>query len=323
MGGPAGRRRSTTSTSSPTATTTPRRSRRSTRSPGRSRCCRGGRSGNWWSRYFPYTAEEYLALMDRFDEEGVPFSVAVLDMDWHPVEGVDPAYGSGWTGYSWNRDLFPDPEGFLGALHERGMRSTLNLHPADGVRAFEDAYEEMAAALRPRHQRRGADHLRHHRPGVRRGLPRDRCTGGWRTRASTSGGSTGSPGRTRGCPASTRCGCSTTSTSWTPAATVGGRWCSRGTPGPAATATRSASRATPSSRGSRWPSSRSSPRPRRTSATAGGATTSVATSAASATTSSRPAGCSTASSRRSCGCTRRTTRSWSRSRGRSAPRRGR
>ncbi len=103
--------------------------------------------GNWWSRYYPYTAEEYLALMDRFDEEGVPFSVGVLDMDWHPVADVDPAYGSGWTGYSWNRDLVPDPEAFLAALHERGMRVTLNLHPADGVRAFEDAYEETAAAM--------------------------------------------------------------------------------------------------------------------------------------------------------------------------------
>ena len=103
--------------------------------------------GNWWSRYFPYTADEYLALMERFDGEGVPFSVAVLDIDWHPVEGVDPSYGSGWTGYSWNRDLFPDPEAFLAALHGRGMRVTLNLHPADGVRAFEDAYDEMAKAL--------------------------------------------------------------------------------------------------------------------------------------------------------------------------------
>ena len=49
----------------------------------------------------------------------------------------------------------------------------------------------------------------------------------------------------------------------------------------AATATRSASPATRSSRGRRWTSSPSSPRPRRTSATAGGATTSAATSSAS------------------------------------------
>ena len=103
--------------------------------------------GNWWSRYHPYTADEYLALMDRFAAERIPFSVAVLDMDWHPVADVDPAYGSGWTGYSWNRSLFPDPSEFLAALRSHGLRTTLNVHPADGVRAFEDAYADVARAL--------------------------------------------------------------------------------------------------------------------------------------------------------------------------------
>jgi hypothetical protein len=103
--------------------------------------------GNWWSRYHPYTSDSYLRLMDRFDQEGLPFSVAVIDMDWHRVGSVPPQFGSGWTGYSWERTLFPDPRAFLRALHERGMRTTLNLHPADGVRAFEDAYPEMARAM--------------------------------------------------------------------------------------------------------------------------------------------------------------------------------
>jgi hypothetical protein len=103
--------------------------------------------GNWWSRYHRYSADEYLALLDRFDREGVRFSVAVLDMDWHRVESVPPEFGSGWTGYSWERTLFPDPEGFLADLHSRGLRVTLNVHPADGVRAFEDSYADMARAL--------------------------------------------------------------------------------------------------------------------------------------------------------------------------------
>ncbi|MCB2176896.1 MAG: glycoside hydrolase family 31 protein [Actinomycetales bacterium] len=102
--------------------------------------------GNWWSRYYAYTADEYLALMTRFRAEGLPFSVAVIDMDWHVVD-VDPVHGSGWTGYTWNRDLFPDPESLLAWLHEQGLRVTLNVHPADGVRSYEDAYPAMAAAL--------------------------------------------------------------------------------------------------------------------------------------------------------------------------------
>ncbi|KAK9236533.1 glycosyl hydrolases family 31-domain-containing protein [Lipomyces kononenkoae] len=102
--------------------------------------------GNWWSRYYPYKAEEYLALMDRFRAEGVPLSVGVIDMDWHVVD-VDPVHGSGWTGYSWNSQLFPDPVAFLAGLHDRGLKTTLNVHPADGVRSYEDSYLEIAQAL--------------------------------------------------------------------------------------------------------------------------------------------------------------------------------
>ncbi|ROR96393.1 alpha-glucosidase (family GH31 glycosyl hydrolase) [Salana multivorans] len=102
--------------------------------------------GNWWSRYWRYTEDSYVELMDRFRDEGVPLSVSVIDMDWHQVD-VDPEIGTGWTGYSWDRELFPDPERFLAALHERGLAVTLNVHPADGVRRHEDAYPEMARAL--------------------------------------------------------------------------------------------------------------------------------------------------------------------------------
>ena len=102
--------------------------------------------GNWWSRYYKYTEDSYKALVERFEKEDLPFSVAVIDMDWHLVD-IDPKYGSGWTGYTWNKDFFPDPEGFMKWLHDRNMHITLNLHPADGIRAFEDAYPEMAEEM--------------------------------------------------------------------------------------------------------------------------------------------------------------------------------
>lgn len=102
--------------------------------------------GNWWSRYHPYSEQSYLALMDRFERENIPLSVAVVDMDWH-LTTIDPKYGSGWTGYTWNRALFPDPERFLADLHRRGLKVTLNVHPADGVRAYEDAYPAFARFL--------------------------------------------------------------------------------------------------------------------------------------------------------------------------------
>lgn len=103
--------------------------------------------GNWWSRYYSYTEDSYKELVTRFEQEKIPFSVGVIDMDWHLVEDVDPKYGSGWTGYTWNKNYFPDPERFMTWLHDHGMRITLNLHPADGIRAYEEAYPAIAAEL--------------------------------------------------------------------------------------------------------------------------------------------------------------------------------
>ena len=99
--------------------------------------------GNWWSRYYRYHQDEYLQLHNRFKREGIPFSTAVIDMDWH-VTDVDAKYGSGWTGYTWNEELFPDHKAFLRKLSQEGLSATLNLHPRDGVRAFERDYPQVA-----------------------------------------------------------------------------------------------------------------------------------------------------------------------------------
>lgn len=115
--------------------------------------------GNWWSRYYKYTQDGYLALMDRFKEENVPFSVGVVDIDWHirkipeyakrpDPPHVDPvhAWNNAWGGYSWDKNLFPDYKAFLKELKKRNLKTALNLHPACGTGPFEDMYEEMAKA---------------------------------------------------------------------------------------------------------------------------------------------------------------------------------
>lgn len=125
--------------------------------------------GNWWSRYKAYTQEEYLALMKRFTDSEIPVTVATIDMDWHWVD-IKKQFGeeisefvkrnrrvdgvinnimaafqsSGWTGYSWNTELFPDYRGFLKTLKDNNFKITVNLHPCDGVRFFEDMYEDFA-----------------------------------------------------------------------------------------------------------------------------------------------------------------------------------
>ncbi|MBQ8783059.1 MAG: DUF5110 domain-containing protein [Clostridia bacterium] len=115
--------------------------------------------GNWWSRYKAYTQQEYLDLMNRFIKEKIPVTVATVDMDWHWVDVIGK-FGKeannrqkpknvselvqGWTGYSWNTDLFPDYKQFLKTLKEQGFHIPVNLHPSMGVRWFEDAYKPFA-----------------------------------------------------------------------------------------------------------------------------------------------------------------------------------
>ncbi|MFM2089915.1 MAG: hypothetical protein RLZZ127_404 [Planctomycetota bacterium] len=95
--------------------------------------------GLWWSRYWRYSAADLQGIIGEFRAHGFPLDVLVMDMDWHQAKH--------WTGYTWNRDLFPDPAGFLGWCHGEGLLTTLNLHPHGGVMAFEAGYREFAAAL--------------------------------------------------------------------------------------------------------------------------------------------------------------------------------
>ncbi|KAK4536116.1 hypothetical protein CDCA_CDCA07G2141 [Cyanidium caldarium] len=121
--------------------------------------------GIWYSRYWAYHASQSQALVRRFRGDGddaeddpatklpstsstplppVPLSVLVLDMDWHQPDQ--------WTGFSWNRDLFPDPPAFLSWLHAgpQPVRVTLNLHPADGIAPEEDRYDAARAEMSER-----------------------------------------------------------------------------------------------------------------------------------------------------------------------------
>src|SRR5271169_5400081 len=112
--------------------------------------------GAWWSRYWSYSDQELIDLAKGFRSNDVPLDVFVIDMDWHLVFNSqtwwnkdDDASGhpKGWSGYSWNKLLFPDPDQFLKELHEMGLKTTLNLHPASGIQPWEDAYPAMARAM--------------------------------------------------------------------------------------------------------------------------------------------------------------------------------
>ncbi len=95
--------------------------------------------GGWWSRFWPYHADDLMQLVKDFESHDIPLDVLVVDMDWHTPDG--------WTGYTWNRKLFPDPTSFLAWVHTQDLHVTLNLHPADGVQKHEEAYPRFATRL--------------------------------------------------------------------------------------------------------------------------------------------------------------------------------
>ncbi len=95
--------------------------------------------GYWWSKYWSYSDKEIRQMVKHFEQYDIPLDVMVIDMDWHYTEKGRGA----WTGWTWNKKLFPDYPRLLAWLHEKGIKSTLNLHPAQGFRTYEEKYEEL------------------------------------------------------------------------------------------------------------------------------------------------------------------------------------
>jgi alpha-glucosidase (family GH31 glycosyl hydrolase) len=67
-----------------------------------------------------YDQRYLLGEVDRMRSSHIPFDTLVLDFAWHNY---------GWDGgYDWS-PLFPQPQELMRALHERGVRLSLNDHP--------------------------------------------------------------------------------------------------------------------------------------------------------------------------------------------------
>lgn len=106
--------------------------------------------GSWYCRWWQYTADDYRELVKGYHEHDFPLDIMVFDMDWHRKDGkvgTGHAFTRGWTGYSWNRGLIPDPGALIREFHDQQIYVTINEHPHDGLRPHEDVYPEFARAL--------------------------------------------------------------------------------------------------------------------------------------------------------------------------------
>lgn len=105
--------------------------------------------GYWWCRYWMYSDEEVRDLIRHFRDFNIPMDVFIIDMDWHKTWGYEngkkqrDAAGErlGWTGYTWDEVLFPDPEALLQDMLKDNIKTSLNLHPASGLQPYEEPYQ--------------------------------------------------------------------------------------------------------------------------------------------------------------------------------------
>ena len=106
--------------------------------------------GSWYCRWFKYSADDFRNIVQEYRDNDFPLDVLVMDMDWH-TENASVGYGHagmlGWTGYTWNKELIPDPKKLLDEFHKDGIFVTLNDHPADGVRNHENVYPSFMKML--------------------------------------------------------------------------------------------------------------------------------------------------------------------------------
>ena len=109
--------------------------------------------GYWWSRYWSYSDNEVRDMVANFEKYNIPLDVFVIDMDWHLTDSLKSGHrdefgeGQQWTGWTWNKRLFPEPNSFLHWMKDKSLKTTFNLHPASGIASYEAPYKEFAKRM--------------------------------------------------------------------------------------------------------------------------------------------------------------------------------
>lgn len=111
--------------------------------------------GVWFSRWWPYGAGDWRDIVARFRKEEVPLDTISIDTDFKSIHDPDAAAAAAqrvgapdsnysWNGWEWNRDLYPDPRGFLREAHSAGLEVGLNVHPS--ISSTDPRFAETQAA---------------------------------------------------------------------------------------------------------------------------------------------------------------------------------
>lgn len=98
--------------------------------------------GNWWGRDLPYSQDNIIQMANNFEQYNIPISVFMLDKDWHVR--TENNYEEGFT---FNKELIPDPKKLTNDLHMKGIRVGIQINPDKGIYPHEEKYEEIKTFL--------------------------------------------------------------------------------------------------------------------------------------------------------------------------------
>ncbi|PWN68986.1 alpha-xylosidase [Chryseobacterium phosphatilyticum] len=107
--------------------------------------------GIWYCRWWDYTSQDLLDIVSDYQKNDFPLDVLAIDMGWHTQKEAKTGMGHagmyGWTGYTWNNELIPDPKKLLNSLKNDQIKVVLNDHPHDGIRKHEKYYSQFMKAM--------------------------------------------------------------------------------------------------------------------------------------------------------------------------------
>jgi len=101
--------------------------------------------GIWWNRDLIYSFNDTKKLIKAFNSHNIPISVLLLNEFWHLKDKRDLTKFK--TGFTFSKELFPDPYEFTTYMHERGVRVGLNLDPVEGINEHEEKFRLIATEL--------------------------------------------------------------------------------------------------------------------------------------------------------------------------------
>lgn len=81
------------------------------------------------------TQESALALVDGYLERDIPVGAIIIDSPW----------ATGYSTFEWDTELYPDPQGMIDELHDKGVKVFVWTVPGINLDAPDELYEEAAS----------------------------------------------------------------------------------------------------------------------------------------------------------------------------------